>query len=50
VNGEQGRTTGLLILRAITAWLNQQPDKAGMMSQLKARVTTTIEALEQWKP
>ncbi len=50
VNGEQVRTIGLLILRAISAWLNRQPDKFGMLSQLKARVATTIEAMEQWKP
>jgi myosin heavy subunit len=50
VTGEQVRTTGHRILRAISAWLNQQPDKFGMLSPLKARVAATIEALEQWKP
>jgi hypothetical protein len=50
VTGEQVRTTGHRILRAISVWLNQQPDKFGMLSPLKARITAAIEALEQWKP
>jgi DNA repair exonuclease SbcCD ATPase subunit len=50
VAGEQVRTIGSRMLNAISAWLNQQPDKFGMLSPLKARVVATIEAIEQWKP
>jgi predicted nucleic acid-binding Zn-ribbon protein len=49
VNGEQVKANGTLILRAISAWLNQQPDKFGRLLALKTRVNATIEALEQWK-
>lgn len=50
VTGVQVRAAGLALLRGISAWLNQQPDMIGMLSQLKARVAATIEALEQWRP
>ena len=50
VNGKEVRTVGLMLLRGISAWLNQQPDKMGMPSQLKAKIAATIEALEQWRP
>jgi sugar-specific transcriptional regulator TrmB len=50
VNGEQVKANGTLILRAISAWLNQQTDEFGGLSQLKVSVNTTIGVLERWKP
>ncbi len=50
VTGNQVRVVGLALLRGISAWLNQQPDEIRALSQLKVRITDTIEELERWRP
>ena len=50
VTGNQVRVVGLALLRGVSAWLNQQPDEIRALSQLKVRITDTIEELERWRP
>jgi len=49
VSSGQVRVIGLIVLRGMSAWLNQHPSDVGSSQLLRAKISTAVEELERWK-
>lgn len=49
VSSGQVRVIGLIVLRGMSAWLNQHPSDVGSSQLLRAKISAAVEELERWK-